>query len=670
MNAIVVSNLYILIAIGGGMAILTLIQLFLAFRHDHAVAVAGPLAQIDALLVKIEELKASKLDYESEIDKFREKLSEHAEKMAETDALERKRDDLQTEWNTLQDKRNDVQSVREEAEQALQKREIVEADLREVNSQLDEIRSKLEGKEKLDSQLEALKQEKDEIDSQISKLREEAKDLTALSNREEELKGSVKELETTFAKMTGEADHKEERLKELDVNINQKNVSLAEINDEVIKKSAESEAKSVEVNRLKNEKERIAAEHEVLKALAEKERGGSTGGGTPGGDPLAGLNEKSPAIMDLEDWSESNITVEAEALKNVQKRFESLNLHYHQRVLSAYHTAMKTNETTQMAVLAGISGTGKSQLPKQYALGMGIGFLQVPVQPRWDSPQDLMGFYNYIERKFRPTDMARTLWSMDEQNNKENAIDDRMMLILLDEMNLARVEYYFSDFLSRLESRPSKENIERYTERKDAELELEIPNSKDGTHRIFPGYNLLFAGTMNEDESTQSLSDKVVDRANILRFAAPDEIFRSAPTETPMEPMALSRKTWDKWKKSELSSESERRVEQNITKMVQLMKSFNRPFGHRLGRAIKSYVVNYPIIEGDDSVNFALADQLEMRLLPKLRGVDTEENNSNFGELIQFVKEDLGDTSLAEAIEVSLERSELNGQFVWSGVTR
>ena len=59
MNAIVVSNLYILIAIGGGMAILTLIQLFLAFRHDHAVAVAGPLAQIDALLVKIEELKAS-----------------------------------------------------------------------------------------------------------------------------------------------------------------------------------------------------------------------------------------------------------------------------------------------------------------------------------------------------------------------------------------------------------------------------------------------------------------------------------------------------------------------------------------------------------------------------------------------------------------------------------
>ena len=73
---------------------------------------------------------------------------------------------------------------------------------------------------------------------------------------------------------------------------------------------------------------------------------------------------------------------------------------------------MKTNETTQMAVLAGISGTGKSQLPRQYAIGMGIGFLQIPVQPRWDSPQDLMGFYNYIEGAFT-TDMARALWALD-----------------------------------------------------------------------------------------------------------------------------------------------------------------------------------------------------------------------------------------------------------------
>ena len=149
---------------------------------------------------------------------------------------------------------------------------------------------------------------------------------------------------------------------------------------------------------------------------------------------------------------------ETHALDHTQQRLKGLGLLYPQRVVYAFHTAMKVNETTQMAVLAGISGTGKSQLPRRYAEAMGIGFLQVPVQPRWDSPQDLMGFYNYIESRFRPTDMARALFHMDAWNGPSDskALQDRMLLILLDEMNLARVEYYFSDFLSRLESRPGR----------------------------------------------------------------------------------------------------------------------------------------------------------------------------------------------------------------------
>src|SRR6056297_3952715 len=237
-----------------------------------------------------------------------------------------------------------------------------------------------------------------------------------------------------------------------------------------------------------------------------------------------------------------------------------------------------------MAVLAGISGTGKSQLPRQYAAGMGIGFLQVPVQPRWDSPQDLMGFYNYIEGKFRPTDMARALWAVDELHN-DQADPDRMMMILLDEMNLARVEYYFSDFLSRLESRPRPSDVGDANERKDAEIELEIPNMQTPP-RIFPGYNLLFAGTMNEDESTQSLSDKVVDRANILRFSAPRRLI-DGHAEGEVEPtVALSRRTWERWGRSGASLAENSRVIGRVEQMVDLMREFKRPFGHRLGRAI------------------------------------------------------------------------------------
>ena len=154
-----------------------------------------------------------------------------------------------------------------------------------------------------------------------------------------------------------------------------------------------------------------------------------------------------------------------------------------------------------------ITGTGKSQLPRRYSEGMGIGFLQVPVQPRWDSPQDLMGFYNYIEGRFRPTDLARALYQVDAYNgeDKDPDLQYRMMMVLLDEMNLARVEYYFSDFLSRLESRPRR------------------------------------------DQTDDEAARKVVDRAIVLRFAATRALRAEAPVGTIPERKALSCDRWNAW---------------------------------------------------------------------------------------------------------------------------
>jgi hypothetical protein len=400
-----------------------------------------------------------------------------------------------------------------------------------------------------------------------------------------------------------------------------------------------------------------------------KAEGRSVDGDEGETDKLRELQQIPPAIAAMADWPSAPLENEADALHRVERRLKAKGLDYPARTLRAFHTAMKVNETTQLAVLAGISGTGKSQLPRQYAAGMGIGFLQVPVQPRWDSPQDLMGFYNYIEKKFRPTDMARALWALDVLNN-EDAVEDRMMMILLDEMNLARVEYYFSDFLSRLESRPTGLAVNDRNERKDAELELEIPNMQKPP-RIFPGYNLLFAGTMNEDESTQSLSDKVVDRANILRFAAPKTINNGRAEHNVDKTLRLSRKTWEGWVRPVSEAQRDARVGQHVNTMVEIMKNFKRPFGHRLGRAMMAYVSNYPDAEGARRVEDALADQVEMRLLPKLRGVEVDAAAPQFSHLQKFVKQELGDELLAQAILDSIElATNTTGQFVWSGVSR
>jgi hypothetical protein len=106
--------------------------------------------------------------------------------------------------------------------------------------------------------------------------------------------------------------------------------------------------------------------------------------------------------------------------------------------------------------------------------------------------------------------------------------------------------------------------------------------------------------------------------------------------------------------------------------MVNLMKGFKRPFGHRLGRAIMSYVGNYSSFDQAKDLRVPLADQVEMRLLPKLRGIEVEDGNDPaFSELMSFVGEKLRDDQLAKAIEDSVRSAkEGSGQFVWNGVSR
>ena len=81
---------------------------------------------------------------------------------------------------------------------------------------------------------------------------------------------------------------------------------------------------------------------------------------------------------------------------------------------------------------------------------------------------------------------------------------DHIALVLLDEMNLARVEYYFSEFLSRLEARPRFSDVGEQRKRADALIPIDIRGLKSPIS-LFPAHNVLFVGTMNDDESTQAL---------------------------------------------------------------------------------------------------------------------------------------------------------------------
>jgi hypothetical protein len=365
----------------------------------------------------------------------------------------------------------------------------------------------------------------------------------------------------------------------------------------------------------------------------------------------------------------ARITVpgEADALNRVRTHLQDQGLEFSERVVNAFHTSLKISSISPLTVLAGISGTGKSELPRQYATAIGIPFFQLAVQPRWDSPQDLFGFYNYLEHRYKPTELVRVMVHFDTRFWAKHAepYKDHMALVLLDEMNLARVEYYFSEFLSRLEVRRDKENEPA------AEIELELGHLTEGFQKkLYPVPRILFVGTMNEDESTQTLSDKVVDRANVLRFARPRRLVSSMVSKetgrVSDQDKWLPFSVWKSWSRQDAPGGGDK-LDSWLTTLNGYMETLGRPFGHRMSQAIRAYVVNHPSSATRVSPE-PMADQLEMRLFPKLRGIDPQEGDSRsaLDGIRRFIDSELYDPKLAEAFEHARNRD----LFLWRGVDR
>jgi hypothetical protein len=388
-----------------------------------------------------------------------------------------------------------------------------------------------------------------------------------------------------------------------------------------------------------------------------------------------------PAIL-LTRFRDVQDQGELSRLDRAEEYLVQLGLHFPKRVLWAFHTSLKVTDVSPLVVLAGISGTGKSELPRRYAEAMGLHFLNVAVQPRWDSPQDMFGFFNYMENRYRATDLGRALIQMDPFYAEEgrgwrapddwaqNSLSKHLLLILLDEMNLARVEYYFSEFLSRLEIR---RGIRRETaaDRRKAEIGLEIGGSsgQSPVMNVFVDLNVIFVGTMNEDETTQTLSDKVVDRANVLRFGKPGTLRRHAGNQNgQVINERLPFQTWQRWYRpeSDLEPEVSQQVDGWISRLNDALTKIRRPFAFRTQLAMRAYVANYPGRD-PDSVLLAMSDQIEQKILPKLRGFDPadREFRQTVADITSVLRE-LKDDLLISAISSASK----GHQFAWMGVDR
>ncbi len=403
--------------------------------------------------------------------------------------------------------------------------------------------------------------------------------------------------------------------------------------------------------------------------------------------------QSNPAFN--EPQHDQQFTGETEALSALAAYVREREFDLSDRVLHAFHTSLKTSDISSLTVMAGVSGTGKSALPNIYSKALGLHMVTLAVEPRWDSPKDLLGFFNYVTNRYESTALARALFQFQGHHSDsfvpEVDLSDYMLMAMLDEMNLARIEYYFSEFLSKLEIRRSGD-IRDVQHIKNIALEIFSGAKGDGDPslgetpydeppiNLFANYNTLFVGTMNEDETTQSLSDKVIDRANVLYFGRPTKLVPKTALPDRLSKGMLRKSTWQSWSKFVVDSDMQPHGKfasagDILKRLNECLASLGRPFAHRTYQAMLAYLANYPYesagideLKRSDFFKRPLADQIGMRIMPKLRGLDLTMHAQTL-QSVNSVLVEINDLTLADAFKSAIDRQKnRSGFFQWQGM--
>ncbi|MDF3982894.1 hypothetical protein P3W23_12930 [Luteibacter sp. PPL554] len=239
-------------------------------------------------------------------------------------------------------------------------------------------------------------------------------------------------------------------------------------------------------------------------------------------------------IHELSVWNDT-ATLSPEMRRNpasvsideIESSIRVLGGHYPNGEIRRFHAALNFLEYKHFVILSGLSGTGKTQLALKYARAVhGLTstessdplLFECPVRPEWTDPTSLTGYYDVLTNRYVvPTFLEAVLVA--------TAHRDSPVFVILDEMNLARVEYYFSDVLSAIESGGSLQ-----LHSNGVPLEGTTGGSVRAEVPLPP--NLYIIGTVNVDETTNPISDKVLDRASVIDMSKVDvEGFLTALTE-------------------------------------------------------------------------------------------------------------------------------------------
>ena len=311
-----------------------------------------------------------------------------------------------------------------------------------------------------------------------------------------------------------------------------------------------------------------------------------------------------------------------------------LRLYYTTNMIRLFISSLSA---TRLVILQGISGTGKTSLA--YAWGKFIlkDAIIASVQPSWRDRTELFGYFNEFTKKFNETEVLKKMY--------EAGYNDDVYVTVLDEMNIARVEYYFAEMLSILEM-PSRE--EWIIELVPSVWDTDPKRLQAGKLKI-PG-NMWYIGTINNDDSTFAVTDKVYDRA------MPIDINDKGTPFTPIETPAMNINS--SYLESLFRQAKERHplseeMKNKITAMDDyVIKHFRIAFGNRIMKQMNDFVATFVECGGRevDGVDYFIA----RKILRKFEQLNLAYIRDEIDDFVKYLDKEFGKENFMECKEYLL----------------
>ena len=306
-----------------------------------------------------------------------------------------------------------------------------------------------------------------------------------------------------------------------------------------------------------------------------------------------------------------------------------MHLYYTPEIIRRFVAGMASSK---LLILEGISGTGKTSLPHSFSRFLENPATMVSVQPSYRDRTELLGYFNEFSKRFNETEFLRALY---EANYREEP-----SMVILDEMNLARIEYYFAEMLSVLEMPSHDEWV----------LDL-VPTAWEGDPvKLFDGKiqvpdSIWFIGTANNDDSTFTITDKVYDRA------MPIELNERADAFT-CDPQPACRVTSEHLQDMFAKAKREHPIsEATLTKLDKLdgylQTRFKLAFGNRIIKQMYDFIPVYVACGGKelDGMDYIVA----RKVLKKLESLNVTFVRDEIRGLIEYIEKVFGKSNMTDS---------------------